>query len=82
MMRQIIYQGQTQRLARSFAASAEELAAHHALLDKMRDPIWRPAAAEAKSQSSFSWPKSLRAFLSALAAAAGPYFADKGQGNL
>ena len=37
------------RPARSFAASAEELAAHHALLDKMRDPIWRrPAAAEAK----------------------------------
>jgi len=37
------------RPARSFAASAEELAAHHALLDKMRDPIWRHSAApEAK----------------------------------
>jgi len=32
------------RLARSFAASAEELAAHHALLDKMHEPIWRQSA--------------------------------------
>ena len=29
------------RPARQFAPNAEELAAHHALLDKMRDPIWR-----------------------------------------
>ncbi len=29
------------RPARQFAPNKEELAAHHALLDKMRDPIWR-----------------------------------------
>ena len=29
------------RLSRQFAPSKDELAAHHALLDKMRDPIWR-----------------------------------------
>jgi hypothetical protein len=29
------------RLSRQFAPSKDELAAHHALLDKMCDPIWR-----------------------------------------
>jgi len=29
------------RPARQFAPNKDELAAHHALLDKMRDPIWR-----------------------------------------
>lgn len=29
------------RPSRQFAPSKDELAAHHALLDKMRDPIWR-----------------------------------------
>ena len=28
------------RPSRQFAPSKDELAAHHALLDKMRDPIW------------------------------------------
>lgn len=32
------------RPARSFVASTEELDAHHALLDKIRDPIWRQSA--------------------------------------
>ena len=73
------------RPARSFSASAEELAAHHARWIKCATLSGgRIVAPEAKKAGiAFSWLKySLAFFGRTTAASAGPYFADKGQGNL